>query len=78
MPILVLTTNPSNPKLDAELVAAIHAEIGGSVNWLHQSIAVEFIDPKPNDALQIARDIIADAKVDANLVPNKGRRKKNF
>jgi len=76
MPILVLTTNPSNPKLDAELVAAIHAEIGGSVNWLHQSIAVEFIDPKANDALQIARDIIADTKVDANLVPNKGRRKK--
>ena len=32
MSILVLTTNPANPKLDEELVRAIHAEIGGTVN----------------------------------------------
>ena len=76
MPILVLTTNPANPKLELELVRAIHAEIGGSVNWLHQSIAIEFINPKAADPLQIARAIIGDTKVDANLVPNEKRRKK--
>jgi len=76
MSIIVLTTNPANPKLDAELVRAIHAEIGGSVNWLHQSIAIEFISPKSPTPLQIARDIIGETKVDANLVPIEKRRKK--
>ncbi len=76
MPILVLTTNPANPKLEAELVRAIHAEIGGRVNWLHQSIAVEIIDPKATQPLQIARRIIGENRVDANLVPNQKRRKK--
>ncbi|MCZ4272614.1 phosphoserine phosphatase SerB [Maritalea porphyrae] len=76
MSILVLTTNPANPKLDEELVRAIHAEIGGTVNWLHQSIAIEFINPKAAASLQIARDIIGDTKVDANLVPVLNRRKK--
>lgn len=76
MSILVLTTNPANPKLDEELVRAIHAEIGGTVNWLHQSIAIEFINPKAAASLQIARDIIGEAKVDANLVPVLNRRKK--
>ncbi|MGJ8528187.1 phosphoserine phosphatase SerB [Maritalea sp.] len=76
MPILVLTTNPANPKLEAELVRAIHAQIGGSVNWLHQSIAVEFKEPKAPQALQIARQVIGDEKVDANLVPDQKRRKK--
>jgi len=76
MPILVVTTNPTNPKLDEELVRAIHAEIGGTVNWLHQSIAIEFINPKASKPLQIAREIIGDTEVDANLVPNENRRKK--
>jgi phosphoserine phosphatase len=76
MSILVLTTNPANPKLDEELVRAIHAEIGGTVNWLHQSIAIELINPKAAASLQIARDIIGDTKVDANLVPVLNRRKK--
>ena len=76
MPVLVLTTNPANPKLSTELVAAIHAEIGGSVNWLHQGIAVEIAEPKSNEALQFARELIGETAIDANLVPSENRRKK--
>jgi phosphoserine phosphatase len=76
MSVLVLTSHPENPKLTPELVAAIHAQIGGEVNWLHHDVAAEIIQPKADLPLQIARDIIGDAKVDANLTPKANRRKK--
>jgi phosphoserine phosphatase len=75
MPVLCLIANPTDSELDPALAAAVVQEIGGELNWLDHAIACEIIDPKSPDALTLARQVIGDAKVDANLVPSQGRRK---
>jgi len=76
MPTLVLTTNPNGHNLETDFVQEIQAQIGGTINWLHQSIACEIIDPKSSDALKITREMIGEKRVDANITPNENRRKK--
>jgi len=75
MPVLCLIANPTDSELDPALAAAVVQEIGGELNWLDHAIACEIIDPKSPDALTLARQVIGEAKVDANLVPSQGRRK---
>ena len=76
MSVLCLVANPDDQELSRQIVAAIHGETGGEINWLAQSIACEIVSPRAENALEIAREIIAEKAVDAVLVPKKGRRKK--
>ena len=76
MSVLCLICNPSDPALDARLVAAVHAAVGGEVNWLTQRIAVEFVKPYAADPVAIARDLVAGRPIDVALVPLANRRKK--
>src|SRR5690606_38153123 len=41
--VLCLIANPADPALDPAIVAAIHREVGGEVNWLNQRIACEIV-----------------------------------
>lgn len=75
MPVLCLIANPADPALDYQLVAAIHHETGGEINWLHQKIAVEIHEPKAGDAIAIARDKIGTRAIDAGLVASEHRKK---
>ncbi|WDR05362.1 phosphoserine phosphatase SerB [Devosia rhodophyticola] len=75
MPVLCLIANPDASDLTVALAAKVHKATGGELNWLNHAIACEIIEPKSTEALAIARDIIADATVDAALVPSKRRRK---
>lgn len=74
--ILCLVTNPADPDLSPTLVDAVARETGGDLNWLAQSIACEIIAPKSTDALQIAREVVADFAVDCAIVSPENRRKK--
>jgi len=74
--VLCLICNPSDPALDARLVAAVHAAVGGEINWLTQRIAVEFVKPHAADPVAIARDLVAGRPIDVALVPLANRRKK--
>src|SRR5690606_36155616 len=76
MPVISLIANPADSELDAALAAEVVAEIGGELNWLSHSIACDIAEPKAPNALELAREIIGSRKVDANLVPTEGRRKK--
>jgi len=76
MSVLCLIANPADSMLDPPLVARIHKETGGEINWLNHGIACEIISPKSTDALAIAREVIGAATVDAALVPIANRRKK--
>jgi len=76
MSVLCLVANPDDPELSRQIVAAIHGETGGEINWLAQSIACEIISPSSKNAVEIARKIIAEKTVDVVMVPKKGRRKK--
>ncbi|HEY4199748.1 MAG TPA: phosphoserine phosphatase SerB [Devosiaceae bacterium] len=76
MSVLCLIANPAEPALDYALIAAVQRETGGEVNWLHQRIACEIIEPKSTDALEIARSLIGTAPIDAAVVPLANRRKK--
>ena len=76
MSVLCLIANPADPALDYKLVAAVHNETGGEINWLHQRIAVEIVKPKLADAVGVARDIIGNKPIDAALVPLANRRKR--
>lgn len=75
MPVLCLIANPADSELDPGLAAAVAKETGGELNWLHQSIACEIVEPKSTEALELARAIIGSRAVDAALVPTQGRRK---
>jgi phosphoserine phosphatase len=76
MSVLCLIANPADSMLNPPLVAKIHKETGGEINWLNHGIACEIISPKSTDALVIARELIGSATVDAALVPLAHRRKK--
>lgn len=75
MPVLCLVANPADSELDPALAAAVVKETGGELNWLNHAIACEIIEPKSTAALETARAVIGDRKVDAALVPTEGRRK---
>lgn len=75
MPVLSLIANPADPDLSASLAQAVVAQTGGELNWLNHGVACDIIEPGAPDALAIARDIIGNKAVDANLVPSEGRRK---
>ncbi|WP_244606462.1 phosphoserine phosphatase SerB [Arsenicitalea aurantiaca] len=75
MSVLCLIANPAEPVLEPALIAAIHAETGGEINWLHRTIACEIIAPKSTDALSIAREAIGSAPIDAAVVDSENRRK---
>lgn len=76
MSVLCLIANPSDPALDARLVAAIQHETHGEINWLHQGVACEILTPKAADPVTIARNHIADRPIDVALVPLANRRKR--
>jgi phosphoserine phosphatase len=76
MPVLCLIADPADSELDPALAAAVLAQTGGELNWLNHSIACEIIEPKSTDALGVARAVIGERRVDANLVPSENRRKK--
>ncbi|WP_108461260.1 phosphoserine phosphatase SerB [Devosia naphthalenivorans] len=75
MPVLCLIANPNDSELDPALAAAIAGQTGGELNWLNHAIACEIIEPKSTDALDIARQIIGQRRVDAAIVPTEQRRK---
>ncbi|MBJ7577041.1 phosphoserine phosphatase SerB [Devosia sp. MC532] len=75
MPVLSLIANPADPDFDTKLAQAVVAEIGGELNWLNNGIACDIIEPKAENALTLAREIIGTRAVDVNLVPTDGRRK---
>ena len=75
MPVLCLIANPNDSELDPALAAAIAGQTGGELNWLNHAIACEIIEPKSTDALDIARQIIGQRRVDAAIVPTERRRK---
>jgi phosphoserine phosphatase len=75
MPVLSLIANPADSELDVSLAAAVVQQTGGELNWLCHGVACDILDPKAPDALEIAREVIGSHRVDANIVPNEGRRK---
>jgi phosphoserine phosphatase len=74
--VLCLIANPADPALDTALVAAIHAETGGEINWLTQRIACEIVKPKLANPADAARALVAGRPVDVALVPLASRRKR--
>jgi phosphoserine phosphatase len=74
--VLCLIANPAEPALDAALVAAVHREVGGEVNWLTQRIAVEFVKPHLVTAVEAARALAGGKPIDVALVPLANRRKR--
>ncbi|QQR40211.1 phosphoserine phosphatase SerB [Devosia rhizoryzae] len=75
MPVLSLIANPADSELDPALAAMVVEATGGELNWLNHSVACDILEPKAPDALALARDIISQRRVDANLLPTEGRRK---
>ncbi len=76
MSVLCLIANPADPALDTTLVAAVHREIGGEINWLTQRVAVEFVKPRTLEAEAIAGQLVAGRAIDVALVPLAHRRKR--
>jgi len=74
--VLCLIANPADPALDPAIVAAIHREVGGEVNWLNQRIACEIVKPKLTGAVAAARDLLSGRPVDVARVPLANRRKR--
>src|SRR5690606_14657843 len=75
MPVLCLIANPNDSELGPALAAAIGGATGGELNWMDHAIASVLIEPKSTDALDIARQIIGQRRVDAAIVPTEQRRK---
>lgn len=76
MSVLCLIANPADPALDAALVAAVHKEVGGEINWLNQRVACEIVKPTLVTAAEIARDLVVGRPIDVALVPEANRRKR--
>jgi phosphoserine phosphatase len=74
--VLCLIANPAEPALDTALVAAVHKQVGGEVNWLSQRVAVEFVKPHLARADVAARELVAGRPIDVALVPLANRRKR--
>jgi phosphoserine phosphatase len=76
MSVLCLIANPAEPVLDASLVATIHHETGGEINWLERGVACDIISPTAPLPLPIARDAVGDLPIDVAVVPLANRRKR--
>lgn len=76
MPVLCLIAHPQDSELDPSLAAAVVKQTGGELNWLNHAIACEIIEPKAEDALSLAREVIGKRRVDSAFVPTEHRRKK--
>lgn len=76
MSVLCLIANPAEPALDSQLVAAIQHETRGEINWLHQRVACEIIQPKAANPVAAARSVIDARPVDAAHLPLAHRRKR--
>jgi phosphoserine phosphatase len=76
MSVLCLIANPLEPALDPTLVAKIHQQVGGEINWLNQRIACEIVKPKLATAPEVARELVAGKPIDVALVPLANRRKR--
>ena len=63
--------------LSAAAVAALAARLDAGTSWLSPGEACDLVPAgDASAALAVARDVFADAPVDANLVPAAGRRKR--
>lgn len=76
MSVLCLIANPAEPALDYKKIARVHAQTGGEINWLAQTIACEIVAPVSTDPAGEARELLAGLPVDVVLVPAENRRKK--
>lgn len=76
MSVLCLIANPNEPVLEPGLVAAIHHETGGEINWLSPAVACEIAAPRAGKPIEIARAAIGALPIDVALVPLANRRKK--
>jgi len=76
MSVLCLIANPADAAVTPELIAKIHGQVGGEINWLAQTIACEINSPQNSDVLNIAKEMTAEYPIDVVLLPKENRRKK--
>lgn len=76
MSVLCLISDPADPAIDTRLVAAVHHEIGGEINWLNHGVACEFISPDHAAPVEPVRAFVGDRPIDVALVPLANRRKR--
>jgi phosphoserine phosphatase len=76
MSVLCLIANPNEPAIEPGLVASIHHETGGEINWLNPAVACEIVSPRAGKPADIARAAVAALPIDVALVPLANRRKK--
>ena len=76
MSVLCLIANPADPALDPALIAKVHNEVGGEINWLTQRIACEILYPKLPTAVDAVRTLVAGRPIDVAQLPLANRRKK--
>ena len=76
MSVLCLIANPSEPAIEPGLVAAIHHETAGEINWLNPGVACEIVSPRAGTPVDIARAAVGTLPIDVALVPLANRRKK--
>jgi phosphoserine phosphatase len=76
MSVLCLIANPAEPVVEAALVAAIHHEIGGDINWLEPGLACEIANPLADKPVELAREAVGAGPIDVALVPLANRRKR--
>ena len=62
--------------LTSLMVQEVQAQTGGEINWLAQKIACEIITPSAPNAIDLARQTLADQPIDIAIVPKENRRKK--
>jgi phosphoserine phosphatase len=76
--ILVLIADPAHAALDDRIVSRARAAVsGGDPLWLAPGIASEMaVAGSPAERLAAARQALADAPIDAAIMPQVGRRKK--
>ena len=73
----VLTSDPEAPALGPDLLEALRSGWGGGpALWLAPGVAAEFDLPVLPDTLESARTDLGPMRVDLNVVPAEGRRKR--
>ncbi|MCA0920529.1 phosphoserine phosphatase SerB [Pseudooceanicola nanhaiensis] len=77
MYVVTLTSDPAAPALDGAAVSALrNAWGGGDIRWLATGEAAEFPLPAVPDTFRQAWDDFQQMRIDLNLQPAEGRRKK--
>ncbi|MBY6092500.1 phosphoserine phosphatase SerB [Maritimibacter alkaliphilus] len=77
MYVVTLTSDPAAPALDGAAVSALrNAWGGGDIRWLATGEAAEFPLPAVPDTFRQAWDDFQKMRIDLNLQPAEGRRKK--